>query len=213
MLGSGEDSKKQDEGTKFLFKASCFRETLPKTYLPSANQQLNDMLQGGLLVGACSEWGIPLGGGGRRLLLSFLASVTQGQQNPPGFCLWINGQEDLQVFPPAFFAHGIEPSRLIFAQSPNPLQDMERVFACSVFKLIVIDNPKRLRPQDCLFLSYKARSQQFSVIIMRNYLLSNKLGNAMVHLRVNCQQTSDADTYRVSIVKGPGVKGTHLCRL
>ena len=145
-----------------------------------------------------------MGREGRCILLPFLANLSQGQQYPPAFILWINGYENLQVFAPAWFARGLVPERTVFAYSADVLVDLKRIFMSPLFKMIVIDSPQFFALEDCLFLRRMAKKHQQVIVLVRNYFLTNKKGNIASNLRLNAWRDHTQGAMSLQAVKGFG---------
>jgi len=150
------------------------------SHLRSGVQELDQFLGGGLRWGEISEWGLPLGKEGRRWVLPYLKAASQ-----KNWCLWVSGYQDAEVFPPAFFAQGVRPERLVFAQSRRPVQELHAALIHSLFKLIVLDGSQGLTPGALAFLESKAREQRQAILVLRPFLLSNNQGNVWAKFRVN----------------------------
>ena len=164
----------------------------------SENFTLSQFLGGGLPKRAMTEMGMPLGREGRNLLLPFLAEVTGAQQ----MALWICGHADMMVYPPAFFAAGIVADKMVFAQAPGPLQSMVTALTSPLFKMIVVDSPKRFTDRDGFFLRSQAEKHEQMIVLIRNYFLSTKRGSSWARLRINAWRDSSGDGYRLAAVKG-----------
>lgn len=135
------------------------------------------------------------------MLLSWIAEVTEGRDQAPAMCLWVNGYSELEIYPPAWFAHGIDPRRLIFVTSTQPLQELRPVFLSALFKLIILDNPKQCYETECLFLSRQARKHHQRIVVIRNHFLSNQRGNIAAAQRLNCTR-EDNGRYSLQMIKG-----------
>ncbi len=169
------------------------------SWLPSTLSLITDFLQGGLPFGALVEWGSPMGSEGRRILLTFLVNAMQLSC----LCLWNNGHCDVTIFPPAWSACGIDLNQLIFTNANHPLTELKPVFLSSLFKVIVLDTALgQLSNDECAWLRHQASLHHYLVIIVRNYRLSNKLGNAWVKLRLNALKHPNSDNYQLWLVKG-----------
>lgn len=171
----------------------------PSVFLSSETSYLDQWFGGGLPMGSVTEWGCPLGYGGRRLLFRFLARATKVHAWP---CLWVNGHEELQVFPPAWESSGVDLNLLRFVDASAPVKDLRPVFLEPVFRIVVLDAPARLSKDDCAFLTQQARLWKQSVIIIRNYLLTPERGNVWARLRLNVQYDQVKQVYDLSSVRG-----------
>ncbi|SMF72672.1 hypothetical protein SAMN06296036_12725 [Pseudobacteriovorax antillogorgiicola] len=172
-----------------------------RLHLPSSISQVNQALEGGLRWGELSEWGSPWGSGGRELIIRFLSPLHQASQEPY-WCLWIQGQEGVNVYPPAWEAKGVNLKYIRFTKSLNPIKDLKPVFLNPFFKVIVLDCPQQLSAEDCQFLSRQARCHRQSIILIRNYFLSPKKGNVWAKLRLNCWHNHLHNQFYLKVVKG-----------
>ncbi len=161
---------------------------------------LDDLFQGGMPLGAICEWGCPPGLGGRQLLLSFLAQATHASRK--WWCLWVNGHDQLSVYPPAWQAQGVDLRHLRFADSREPVADLRPVFLDGLFRVVVLDAPQRLSKDDCAFLAQQAREQKQLIIIVRNHFLSPQFGNVWARYRLNCRRDGLGGDYEVWGVRG-----------
>ena len=82
----------------------------------SSVSKITSFLDGGIPEKRISEWGIPAGQRGRELVLTFLKQASQSQKR----VLWVNGHADLTIFPPAWYARGIDPQSIFFTTSDDP---------------------------------------------------------------------------------------------
>lgn len=174
----------------------------PRQKLRSFNEKIDDFLSGGFPLGSLVEWGVPMGKEGRQLLFPFLANVTQGRQFPPSFVLWINGFEDLSVFPPAWFVRGVAPDKILFARSSDMFRDLRQVFLSPVFKVIVMDTPQYLSREECLFLRKKVQTHQQVLFLLRPYFLNNEKGNVASKIRMNVWRESRQNALVAQVIKG-----------
>ena len=122
-----------------------------KFKIPSGIEGLDQFLEGGIPLGAVSEWGVPLGGGGREVILSWLNGHHTKKEAP--WALWVSGHHNLRINPPAWLARGVALSRTRFAWTSRPLVDLKPVFMESPFQVIVIDSPRSFTEEDCAFLA------------------------------------------------------------
>lgn len=180
-----------------IFKATDLSQH-PPSCLNSKSQGLNSFFNGGLPFGCVTELGLPIGKEGRFILCQFLAQGTK--QNH--MTLWINGHQNYQIYPPSLFSHGIKADRIFFAKSLKPMTEMKQAFLSSLFKIIVIDNPGKIRRQDYRFLQYQAHKHRQIIVIIQNYFLSNKLGNIWATLRVNIQRIQTSQKFRLQAIRG-----------
>ena len=176
--------------------------SLEKERVRSFDGEIDSFLSGGLALASLTEWGAPMGCEGRQMLLPFLANVTRGQQYAPAYVLWINGYDNLDIFPPAWFARGLVPEKTVFARSQDVMVDLKRVFLASLFKMIVIDSPEFFSLEDGLFLRRMAQKQGYGIVILRNYFLSNKKGNIASSLRLNAWRDHENGCFVLQGVKG-----------
>ncbi len=176
-------------GSSPLKLASCIRE-------------IDDFLEGGLPFNGITEFGMPLGKEGRVLLLKFLVNATRGIQVKPLWALWVSSHNEFSVFPPAWFAKGVAPSRMVFTQSTAPAQDLKRAIINPLFKLIVLDSPQRFSRDDCFFVNTQARINQQLIILLRNFFLSNNRGNVWAKLRLNCWKRQSTGDFMLRSIRG-----------
>lgn len=163
----------------------------------SCCRELSDFLDGGLTAGSLSEWGMPAGQGARELALSVVIQATQRQR----LVLWVNGNESLDVYPPAWSARGVDLAFVRFARADRPVESLKPVFLERLFDLIVVDSPKHLGSDDWAFLARQARALDAHIMVLQDYLLSGKRGNIWARLRINC--VASMAGWRVSAVRGP----------
>lgn len=154
-------------------------------------KELDDVLGGGLPIGAISEWGMPPGQFGRHLLVRFISRIFHSM-NSRQFGLWVFSAQDINVYPPSWLAHGVDLNFLCFVRSQRPVTDLKPIFANRhtmsepLFPLIVLDAPQKLVSGDLVFLAASIRKTKQSVWLLRNYLLSSKRGNVWAKIRCNC---------------------------
>ncbi len=184
-----------------LTSASAHR---PGERLPSDREDLNGYLEGGLPIGAICEWGLPPGQGGREIVLRWLSPLTQ----QGGLCLWVCSQEDLLVYPPAWSARGVDLEKMRFAYTTSPLQELKPALMASVFKLIVLDAPKKISEDDLAFIAHQARKNGYIFMLLRNYLLTPQKGNVRARLRLNCRR--DLQGFKFECIKGLSAKNYRL---
>lgn len=185
-------------------QTACELSATTAPTLASFCEPMDKALGGGLPHGSLIEWGAPIGSEGRQLLLPFLANSTYGMQSNPSFCLWANGHKDLAVFPPAWIARGICPSRLVFADGFRRLEDIKRVFASPLFGVVVVDlaRGQSCHPSDYLYLRQQASLYDKIIIVLRPYFLSNKRGNPAARLRLNSWRDHKSGIYHLRLIKG-----------
>jgi hypothetical protein len=98
-------------------------------------------------------------------------------------------------------ARGIDLSRMRFARTDHPLTDLKAALLSPVFSAIIFDRPIRLRPDDCAFLAAQSRVNGRHTMILRDYFLSNKLGNVWARQRVNIDIVH-GDTFSARFMRG-----------
>ena len=170
--------------------------------LASCVESIDTFLEGGIPFGSITEFGMPLGREGRVLMLKFLANATQGKLAKPVWTLWVSSHEDFQVFPPAWFAKGISPSRMVFTHSQRPLRDLKRAIMHPLFKVIILDSPQKFTKDDCSFVSRQARANRQLVVLLRNFFLSNRQGNIWAKLRINCWKRHANRELVMKVIRG-----------
>lgn len=170
---------------------------------------LDEALGGGLPVGGLTEWGMPMGREARPLLLAFLRALTHKATN--SLVLWVDNHKDLRVFPPAFYAHGIKPECLVFTTSKAALKELRPALLRPLFKVIVLDTTEKFTIKDCLFLSRCARQNHQSIVLLRNFFLSNRHGNIAACLRINAWRNSHSNYWTLQVIKGPSRASTTVC--
>jgi RecA/RadA recombinase len=184
---------------------------------------LDDFLGGGLPRGAITEWGAPLGQGGRDVLLAWLAQATQGRAQEataingvsvadmpsmdamderPVWALWVHGRDHLMVYPPAWLARGVALQRMRFACSTKPLAELRPVFMEPLFRIIVLDAPRQFTDDDCAFVARQARLNDQVVVLIRDAFLGADRGNVWARLRLNCWYEPTARQYALRVVRG-----------
>lgn len=169
--------------------------------IPSYVPLLDEYLQGGLPKYALTECGMPLGYGGRALLLKFVAHITTKERK---WVLWITREDTCLPYPPAVVAQGIDLQYVRFTVSEAPVIELKSVFLERFFDMIVLDHPGKLRPEDCAFLSRQARQLKQTIVIVRNYLLGKRPSNAHVWatLRFNCYLNTESQGYQLDTCRG-----------
>jgi hypothetical protein len=170
--------------------------------LTSGVKELDDYLLGGLPYGAMSEWGCPLGRGGREAIRAFIAAATHAEGDQQ-LVLWVSdARSGVVVYPPSWFAHGVNLTRAYFTACEKPVTQLKPVFFSPLFKVIVLDAPKELSRDDLAFLARQARSNSQIIIVIRNYLLSQERGNVWAKFRLNCWQSSGPNSFTMVAVRG-----------
>ncbi len=166
--------------------------------LSCGDAKLDALFGGGLPMGAVTECGMPLGRGGRELLLPYLRAATFGRSLPSEWwVLWVTRDENLQPLPVSWLARGVKAERFVFAATNEPIQDLQRIFIRPFFQCIVLDRPGRLTRDDCAFISRQARHENLTVILVRDYFLSHTRGNVWAQMRVNAWMRDDESVVRV----------------
>lgn len=150
--------------------------------LHSGISEIDSFLQEGLLTESLTEFGMPMGKEGRLLLMPFLRKLTA---SPQGWVLWAASHEDYQVFPPAWYAFGISPERMVFTESSRPVRDLKQAFLQPFFQLIVLDSPQKLTRDDLVFIHQSAEKHHITIWLIRPFFLSNRQGNIWARLRIN----------------------------
>ena len=173
--------------------------------------RLDEFFSGGLPLGAVTEWGAPLGHGGREVLLAWLARLTRPSQGrphaepptaPPAWALWVYSRPQLDVYPPAWQARGVDLSRLRFACAASPVADLKPVLLSPFFRIVIFDAPQRFSAEDCAFLARQARINDQIVVVVRDALLGPRQGNVWARLRLNSWYDAPSRQYRLSVVRG-----------
>lgn len=179
--------------------------------LPSGIQALDQFLDGGLPVGAVTEWGAPLGRGGREVLLAWLTqlgkpSVAGGSEEAPAWALWAYSRAHLAIYPPAWQARGVPLARVRFAAVAAPLAELRPIFLEPLFRFIVIDGPRSFSDEDCAFVARQARLNDLIVIVARDGFLGPEApmsrSNVWARLRLNCWFDDLSRQYRLQVVRG-----------
>ena len=186
--------------TGLTFQSGLVRPQSEK--LASCVESIDAFLEGDIPFGSITEFGMPLGREGRVLILKFLANATQGKLTKPLWTLWVSSHENFQVFPPAWFAKGVSPSRMVFTHSQRPLRDLKRAIMHPLFKVVVLDSPQKFTKDDCSFVSRQARANRQSVILLRDFFLSNRQGNIWAKLRINCWKRHSSREFVMKVIRG-----------
>lgn len=165
------------DGLRF---ASDLVPTSPR--LSSSHPELDRYLGGGIPFGDLSEWGMPMGSGGRALIRGFVKEASLQQMS----ILWVSSHE-LLPYPPAWQAEGVDLGQVFFARSADPIHDLRAVFRSSFFKMLVFDQPVGFFAEQLAFLAERARHYEQVVCILRPYALSHERGNVWAKWRFNLQ--------------------------
>ena len=166
--------------------------------------QLNHFLEGGLPFKSLCEWGVPRGRGGREVILSFLRSPDAGP------ALWVHSDAGQRVYAPAWEARGIDLQRIRFATSSKPVEELKPVFMEDLFRIIILDCPPRLTPGDLAFLEQRARRQNQIIMLLQDYFLTPRLGNARTRLRLNAWQDGPSGRCTVRVIRGLSPRQMHF---
>lgn len=163
--------------------------------LCSAVPSLDAALGGGLPYGQLSEWGLVPGGEGRRAIVAFLRQL----ESP---VLWVYPDDDVQVYPPAWQAQGLDLTRLYFAVSQTIMADLRPAFLQDGFGAIVLDRPVGLKVGDVAFLCHQVKKRPQHIFILRPYRLSARQGNVFAKKRLNCWRQHPSGPFEVHGVRG-----------
>lgn len=150
----------------------------------SGHAALDGFLDGGLATGTVSEWGMPSGQGAREIALAIIAKATADKS----LVLWVNGQDGLDVYPPAWSARGVDLRFIRFVSASKPLESLKPVFLEPLFRLVVLDSPRHLGSEEWAFIARQARALDTHVMVLQDFFLSGRRGNIWARLRVNCRQ-------------------------
>ncbi len=166
---------------------------------------LDEAFGGGLSLGTVIEWGVRPGRGGRRLIVELLARATSAPWKL--WCLWIGpphgATTTLGIYPPAWSAAGVDLTRMRFAASEHPVEDLKPALVDPLFKVVVLDAPLRLTSDEAAYLAREARRLQRIVILLRDRELDDARGNVWAKIRVNCRREGWlAPGYRLEPVRG-----------
>ena len=166
-------------------------------------RELDDFFSGGLAFGTLLEMGIPFGNGGRRLLAHFIAvassGVSDGQKH---WCLWISARQQPAVYPPAWQALGVDLQRLRFASSASPVSDLKIAFLNDLFRVIVIDQPAPLKPDEHIFLAQCARQHRKIIVVARDGFLDPRDSNTAARYRINVWRPAHQNLLNLVPVRG-----------
>ncbi len=174
-----------------LFKLASIAKP-SEFYISSGVSHFDSALGGGLPLGAISEWGVAPGQPGREVILQFINHIAP-------LTLW-NYSEDLLVYPPLWGALGVNLSRIFFAQSKKPVQDLKAAFIDPLFRLLVLDCPEKLTANDFAFMAHYARRNKQSILVLRPRLLSQP--NPFAKLRVNSSFDLKRQCFALQILRG-----------
>ncbi len=165
------------------------------TTVASGIATLDQFLHDGFARKGIAEFGIPHTG--RQVLLPFIANATN-QACPT---LWVNGFQELEVYPPLMFSKRIDAQKIFFVNTSEPFQRLKPVFANPVFKLLILDSVK-LSLDECLYLRQHADRFGCLILLIRNYYLSNQQGNITAQVRVNVEFDVQNQHFRLHKIKG-----------
>ena len=166
--------------------------------LRSGLTALDDFFGGGLAFGVVTEWGVPLGCGGRHIVLKFLAAANRGSGVRADYpILWAYPDSPLGLNPPAWQALGIDLRYIAFARTNAPMHDLKAALLDPHYRLVIFDMPLGLSRDDYGFLARQARAQQKIIFILHNQLLSDARGNAFAKLRLNCARSRAAPAHLI----------------
>lgn len=154
--------------------------------LASGLAVLDDALAGGVALGTLVEWGVPLGRGGRHIILKYLAAANRGLALKADYpILWAYPDSALGLNPPAWQALGINLRHIAFARTNTPMHDLKAALLDPYYRLVVFDMPLGLSRDDYAFLARQARTLQKIIFVLHNQLLTDARGNAFAKLRFN----------------------------
>lgn len=168
--------------------------------LASSLPLLTECLEGGIPFGSLSEWGLPLGLGGRELVLSFLAEATRVPRSM--WTLWTHSRSRIDVYPPAWRARGVHLPAVRFARAQDPIQQLKPLFLDPFFKVIVIDAPPNLHDEDYSFLARQARAHNKIIMVLHDYFLSPRQGNVWARIRMNGWLDSSSRKMCLRVLRG-----------
>ena len=162
-----------------------------------------DSSSSGLAFGTLLEMGIPFGNGGRRLLAHLVAAATSGLSGgQKHWCLWISARQRPAVYPPAWQALGVDLNLLRFASSASPVSELKAIFLDDLFRVIVIDHPKPLKPDEHVFLAQCARQYRKIIVVARDELLSPRDSNTAARYRLNVWRPARQNILEITPVRG-----------
>lgn len=164
---------------------------------------LDDLFSGGLAFGTLLEMGIPFGNGGRRLLVQLIAAATCGASDgQKHWCLWISARRQPAVYPPAWQAQGVDLQYLRFAWSESPVGDLKFALLNDLFRVIIIDHPAPLKPDDHVFLAQCARQHRKIIVVARDGFLDPRDSNTAAKYRLNIWRPAHQNTLEITPVRG-----------
>lgn len=164
---------------------------------------LDNFFSGGLAFGTLLEMGIPFGNGGRRLLVHFIAAASSGvSDGQKHWCLWISARQQPAVYPPAWQALGVDLQRLRFAWSASPVSDLKFALLNDLFRVIIIDHPTPLKPDDHVFLAQCARQHRKIIIVARDGFLDSRDSNTAAKYRLNIWRPAHQNILEITPVRG-----------
>ena len=164
---------------------------------------LDNFFSGGLAFGTLLEMGIPFGNGGRRLLALFMATATSGLSGgQKHWCLWISARPHLKAYPPAWQALGVDLRRLRFASSESPVSELKAAFLDDFFRVIIIDHPSPLEPDEYVFLAQCARQHRKIIVVARDGFLSPRDSNTAARYRLNVWRPPRKNILEITPVRG-----------
>ena len=191
--------------TKVVSASAIKAPQLLKLGLPN----LDVCLGGGLDIGGISEWGMPVGQGGRAIFLSLVARLTNDRAQKP--VLWILGQPGIKIFATVWMSFGVKMANILFANSFRPLTDLREVFLEPAFSFVVLDTPKSLSKEEYAFITKQAQKNSMHVCVIQNYFLNQQIGNVWAKKRVNCvMDNSVLRAFQIDILRGEKVTKLHV---
>jgi hypothetical protein len=116
--------------------------------------------------------------------------------------LWAYSRPQLDVYPPAWQARGVDLSRLRFACAASPVADLKPVLLSPFFRIVIFDAPQRFSAEDCAFIARTARANDQIVVVVRDAFLGPRQGNVWARLRLNSWYDAPSRQYRLSVVRG-----------
>jgi len=145
-------------------------------------------------AGKMIEWGLPEGRQGRTIPLLFLTGDI-----PP--TIWIYADNGSDIYAPAWLSHGVNLQHLFFIKSNYPVKELRPLFLDDLFKIIVIDSPKKLLKGELAFIHTRARANRQIIFLIRSYFLSPNNGNPLASIRLNCWRNNKG-RYCINVIKG-----------
>ncbi len=149
---------------------------------PVGVKTLDLILDGGISPGKLYEFGMPPGFEGRKILMSLLKGLTEDKVK----VIWISPSDRYLLNPAMFFAHNVDLSCIRFAFTNQPLEDLKALFFESLFQVIILDSPGLIKKDIFSFLNKQTRENRQIILILRDYLLKNEIGNIWSQARINC---------------------------